>query len=91
VDKFATESFEDSMASQPSEITTIVPFPATKDRLLPLKEAAERLGVSLRTLEDWIYDKRITTVKLGRCRRIKESTLDAIIETNTRPAKSRLL
>jgi len=91
VNKVATESFEDSMASQPSQITTEVPFSAKKDRLLPLKEAAERLGVSLRTLEDWIYDKRITTVKLGRCRRIKESTLDAIIETNTRPAESGLL
>jgi len=74
------------MASQPSQITTLVPFGEAKDRLLPLKEAADRLGISLRTLEDWIYHKRITSVKVFRCRRIRESTIDAIIEANTRHA-----
>jgi excisionase family DNA binding protein len=76
----------DSMASQPSQTTTLLPFPSTKERLLPLNEAAKRLGISLRTLEDWIYHKRIASVKLFGCRRIRESTVDAIIEANTTPA-----
>jgi excisionase family DNA binding protein len=66
-------------------------LPSSKERLLTVKEAADRLGVSLRTLEDWIYDHKIEVVKLGRrCVRIKESTIDHLIEVHTRPAVGRL-
>ena len=64
---------------------------SSKEQLLTVKEAAARLGVSLRTLEDWIYDHKIEVVKLGRrCVRIKESTIDQLIEVHTRPALGRL-
>ena len=78
------------MSTKPETVTPAIPFP-DKERLLTLKEAAERLGVSLRTLEDWIYDNKIEVVKLGRrCVRVKESTIDHLIEVHTRPAQARL-
>jgi excisionase family DNA binding protein len=86
----ARELNEDSMSTQPGSATPVIAFPTANERLLPLMQAAARLGISLRTLEDWVYDERITTVKIGRCRRIKESTIDGIIAANTRPAKSSL-
>jgi excisionase family DNA binding protein len=85
----ARELNEDSMSTQPGSATPLIALTAN-ERLLPLMQAAARLGISLRTLEDWVYDERITTVKIGRCRRIKESTIDGIIAANTRPAKSSL-
>jgi excisionase family DNA binding protein len=85
----ARELNEDSMSTQPGSATPVIALTAN-ERLLPLMQAAARLGISLRTLEDWVYDERITTVKIGRCRRIKESTIDGIIAANTRPAKSSL-
>jgi excisionase family DNA binding protein len=82
---------KNSMSTQPKPVVRAHPFPAVEERLLTLKQASCRLGISLRTLEDWIYDKKIEVVKLGRrCVRVKESTIAQIIELGTRPAHAGL-
>ena len=79
------------MSTRLRPVPPAIPFQSAKEQLLTLTEASDRLGVSLRTLEDWIYDKKIEVVKLGRrCVRIKESTIDHIIEVHTKPAQDRL-
>ena len=77
------------MSTQPRPFAPAHRFPSA-EQLLTLRQASHRLGISLRTLEDWIYDRKIDVVKLGRCVRIKETTIEEIIGANTRVAKSTL-
>ena len=56
------------------------------DRLLTLKEAAERLGLSSWTLRRWCLQARIESVKLGGRRLIPESTIARMIEKSTQRA-----
>lgn len=59
-------------------------------RLRSLPQAAERLGVSIKTLRGWIYRRTIPYVKVGRSVRIADETIDRIIERGTVPALDRL-
>src|SRR6185437_8469199 len=36
-------------------------------RLLTLREAADRLAISLPTIRSWVWHRRIEIVKIGRC------------------------
>jgi excisionase family DNA binding protein len=56
-------------------------------RLLTLKEAAERLTISLPTIRSWVAKRKIEVVRIGRCVRIREETIHNIIKQNTFPAK----
>ena len=58
-------------------------------RLRSLPTAAERLGVSIKTLRGWIYRRTIPYVKVGRAVRIADETIDQIIERGTVPALER--
>jgi len=49
------------------------------DQLLTSREAAERLGTSLRFVRRLILERRIAYTKLGRHVRIATSDLDAFI------------
>ena len=53
----------------------------TPERLLTLEEVAERLAVSRKMVYDWIRDGRMPGVKMGRLWRVKESSLDAFIDS----------
>jgi excisionase family DNA binding protein len=53
------------------------------DRLLTVKEVAERLGTTVRFPRRLIEERRIEFVHVGRNVRIRESVLDAYIEANT--------
>lgn len=55
-------------------------------RLKSLPEAAERLGVSVKCLRGWVWQRKIPFVKVGRCVRIADATIDRIIEVGTVPA-----
>ena len=56
-------------------------------KLLSVKEAAGRLGISVATLRAWIWKRQIEIVKIGRAIRIKDETLDTLIANGTIPAK----
>jgi excisionase family DNA binding protein len=53
------------------------------DRLLTVKEVAERLGTTVRFPRRLIEERRIEFVHVGRNVRIRESVLDAYILANT--------
>jgi excisionase family DNA binding protein len=56
-------------------------------KLLTLKEAADRLAISLATIRSWVWLRKIEVVKIGRCVRIKEEVLDDLISRSTVPPK----
>lgn len=53
------------------------------DRLLPVEQVAERLGTTVRFPRRLIEERRIEFVRVGRHVRIKESVLNAYIESRT--------
>jgi excisionase family DNA binding protein len=55
----------------------------SKDRLLTVGQAADRLGTSIRFPRRLIAERRITFVRVGRHVRIPESAIDAMIEAGT--------
>lgn len=55
----------------------------TKDRLLTVTEAADRLGTTVRFPRRLIAERRIRFVRLGRHVRIPESAIEAMIEAGT--------
>lgn len=52
-------------------------------RLLTLDEAAERLGVSRRTVEEWVEQKALASFKKGGCRRVSEEALIKFVLLHT--------
>jgi excisionase family DNA binding protein len=56
-------------------------------RLLKLDEAAERLGLKLSTLRFWVWQRKIEVVRVGRAVRVKEDSIQRLIEEGTMPAK----
>jgi len=59
-------------------------------KLLRIKDAAERLGLREKTLRNWIYERKIDSVKiLGGNVRIAESTIDNIISEGVRLSRRR--
>lgn len=58
--------------------------------LLPVRAAAERLGVGYSTLKQWIYQGRVrTTQTAGGHHRIAEAELDRLLAQPPRPAAPR--
>jgi excisionase family DNA binding protein len=63
--------------------------PALPDRLIDVNEAAVLLGMSVGTIYQWSYERRIPVVKPSGPRgplRFRLSTLLALIESWERPA-----
>ena len=48
--------------------------------LVDVREAAKRLSVSKRTIQSLLYSGQLRGVKVGRCRRIALSELEAFVE-----------
>lgn len=63
---------------------------AAVSRLLNKREAAERLGISVLTLDGWILDRKLAYVKFGTSRRaavrIEEAELERFIGEHRRAA-----
>ena len=55
------------------------------NRLLPIPEAAERLGLKKRTMQRWVFLRRVTYIKVGGVVRIPETEIDRIIREGTMP------
>jgi excisionase family DNA binding protein len=58
-------------------------------KLLTVKESAEQLGLSARTVWAWIYARKLGVVRLGRAVRIPQTAIDELIEAGSVPAKVR--
>jgi excisionase family DNA binding protein len=57
------------------------------DRLLTVRELAQRLGVSVGTAYHWLSQGRLPCVRFSsRCVRFRESDLDEMLEQLGRPA-----
>lgn len=64
------------------------PAPAAKRRaLLTIPAAAELLGLSPRTIEDWISQRKISYLKIGRAVRIDPAEIERILAESTIPAR----
>jgi excisionase family DNA binding protein len=60
---------------------------ALEDGLLfTVPEAARLLKLSPNTLRQWIWQRRLPIVKLGRAVRIRKTDLENLIESNLRKA-----
>ncbi len=57
-----------------------------KRKLLTTAEAAAELGLAERTVRQWIWRRKIDTVRIGRCVRVPAAACDALIERGLRPA-----
>lgn len=58
-----------------------------RTRLYRINEAAVTLNLSPKTLWDWLGQRRIAAVRLGRSVRIPETEIDRLIEEGTTPAR----
>jgi len=58
-------------------------------RLLKVPEAAEILSLSQKTVWQWIGERRIGVVRLGRAVRVPLSEIDRLMEEGTTPARRR--
>lgn len=56
-------------------------------RLLKVPEAAETLALSQKTIWQWIGERRIGVVRLGRAVRIPQSEIDRLMEEGSTPAR----
>jgi excisionase family DNA binding protein len=56
-------------------------------RLLTVKQAADEMGLSARTIWAWVYARKIGVVRLGRAVRVPQKAIDDLIEFGTVPAK----
>jgi excisionase family DNA binding protein len=52
-----------------------------EDRLFTAREVAERLGLSTWTVMEWLKAGRLKGVKIGKAWRVKESDLEAFLES----------
>jgi len=57
------------------------------DKLIKLRDAAERLGLSMGGIRTWVLLRKIDYVKRGRNVLIKERTIQEIIDRCTVPAR----
>jgi excisionase family DNA binding protein len=58
-------------------------------RLLTVKQAAEELGLSARTIWAWVYARKVSVVRLGRAVRIPQAAIEELIESGSVPAEGR--
>lgn len=66
---------------KPKAPAKVEPPPITpKEQLLTTEEVAEWLNVSVRTVEDWIFDGRLIPLKVGRLNRFPLSRVQEFIQ-----------
>jgi excisionase family DNA binding protein len=54
--------------------------------LLKAKEAAQLLNVSENTIRQWIWQRRLPVVRIGRAVRLRREDLEKLIERNREEA-----
>lgn len=63
---------------------------STTPQYLSIEQAAEYLNVTARCIRQWIEDKRIDYVKMGKCVRFRKEYLDQWVEKNTVKAQKKI-
>jgi len=58
-------------------------------KLLTVKQAADEMGLSARTIWAWVYARKLGVVRLGRAVRIPQAAIDELIEAGSIPAQVR--
>lgn len=58
-----------------------------KEELLPIKSAAERLGLSVSAVRSWVLRRKISYHKVGGAVRIPASEVERILKDGYVPAK----
>jgi excisionase family DNA binding protein len=58
-------------------------------KLLSVREAAERLALRESTIRAWLLFRKLPKIKVGRAVRIPEEAISRLIEENTTPARER--
>lgn len=53
-----------------------------KTKYFTKQETADKLGVTMNTIVKWIWQKKLTTYKVGNRAYIKESDIKAFIDSN---------
>ena len=66
--------------------TSPSPMPASIEPLLDVPRAAHLLGISPKTLRDWIQARRIDYVKVGTRVMFRPETIRQFVTANTRHA-----
>jgi len=56
-------------------------------RLITVAESAAQLGLKPKTLRFWIWTRKIEYVKVGRAVRLRQETIQKLIEEGSVPAK----
>ena len=59
----------------------------TASRLLKVPEAAAMLALSQKTVWQWIGERRIGVVRLGRAVRVPMAEIDRLMEEGSTPAR----
>ena len=91
------QTAQDTLFGGPPVVDDVVEFPIPRNRrrrasdgrqpcngeLLRVEDAADYLGVSPGTLRNWLSERRIAYVKVGRLTRIRRSVLTEFVERNT--------
>jgi excisionase family DNA binding protein len=58
-------------------------------KLLNIREFASELGISPRTVQQWVWLRRVPFVRVGRAIRFRPETVTAILDRGTVPALER--
>jgi excisionase family DNA binding protein len=57
------------------------------EKLMNVHQFAEALGITSAAVRRWLWERRVTAVKVGRCVRIPQSEVERIINAGLRPAR----
>jgi len=60
-----------------------------EEKILNIKEAAEKLGVKVNTLYSWVNFRKIEYVKVGRLVKFKQSSIEKFINDNCVPMRDK--
>ena len=78
------------MGNKLAAVTEVVLFPPSLEPLMNKKEAAGLLGIKVGTLSDWVWQKRIPYVKIGKRVMFEPEALRRFIERGRVAAMERV-
>ena len=61
-----------------------------ENALLSIPEAALMLNVSVATIRNWVWLRRVPSVRIGRSVRLRQSDLQKVIDAGLIPADERM-